>query len=101
MAMVPIGDHITTTSPAVDLSTARAMLTIIGGPIPASADALVIQADGDELRYTYDGTTTPSATVGLFLASGEDVIIELNKVDYENLTFFSTTGELQAQFLKQ
>ena len=44
-----------------------------GLTIPSGALQAVVSVEGNSVRYTYDGTTTPTATVGHLLTSGQAI----------------------------
>jgi hypothetical protein len=62
----PVGAHTrnATLGTVVDLSATR----------PAGADKIMIQAEGQNVRYTLDGTT-PTVTVGFLLLNGTAAIV--------------------------
>lgn len=65
-ALVPVGAHGTNTNIAAAFTLTP----------PAGAYRLVIQALGQNVRYTLDGTA-PTATVGFVLAAGDTALIQL------------------------
>ena len=44
-----------------------------GLTIPSGALQAVISVEGNSVRYTYDGTTTPTASVGHLLTAGQAI----------------------------
>lgn len=63
-AFTPVGDHTSNGS----ISSATALTP------PATANALLIQATGQNVRYTLDGTT-PTASTGFVLRSDDQPLI--------------------------
>lgn len=63
--------------------------------IPAGARVAIIQADTNDLRWTDDNSTTPSATVGMLLAAGDSFLYtgELQKV-----SLFSADGGVNIHY---
>jgi hypothetical protein len=65
--------------------------------IPENARVAIIQAGTDDLRWTDDGSTDPSATVGMLLAAGDSFLYvgELIKVK-----LFSADGGVNIHYYK-
>lgn len=70
------------------LSASTALSTISGG-IPANTLYVVIQAEGQAVRYRIDNVA-PTASVGRILAVGDSDILAL--ADYTRVKFIETTS---------
>lgn len=64
---IPIGDHVQIS----DLSSVSTPTR------PAGALAVMATATGADVRFTLDGATDPTATVGHVLRDGETVIVDV------------------------
>jgi hypothetical protein len=63
-ALTPVGDHVSNGA----ISSATTLTP------PATANALLIQATGQNVRYTLDGTT-PTASVGFVLRQDDQPLV--------------------------
>jgi hypothetical protein len=63
----PVGAHQADTT----IDTAQALT------IPPTATKVLMQAEAQDLRYTLDGSTTPTGSVGFLLAAGDAQVIDL------------------------
>lgn len=52
-------------------TTAKNVLTLIDTTLPANANAVEVQADGGDIRYTIGAQNTPDATTGFKLEDGQ------------------------------
>lgn len=75
--------------------SSAATLTIPGG----DCDAVAIQAIGQNIRYTMDGTT-PTATVGFQITAGDSDIIPISSGTTITLIEEAATATVQYQFLR-
>lgn len=57
---------------------------------PAAAHLCWIQADGDVIRYTLDGSTVPTSSVGMILPANEK--IEIGITVLKNIKFIRGSG---------
>ncbi len=76
--------------------------TATGLTIPAGARYVNVCADGQPMRYTTDGQTTPTAGgTGVYVANGSCVLLEGPKV-IANFKAITTTagGTLDAEYFK-
>lgn len=65
--------------------TAAQMASAVGLPnIPAGCESALIQADTGTVRYTADGTTTPTASVGMRVIKDQQPVTIMGKLsDYQ------------------
>ena len=79
---------------AITISSVAKSFTVAtympGGSVPPAHRA-VITVEDQNLRYTIDGSTTPTTTVG-HLAKDEYVIILTSQVMIQNFTAIKATG---------
>jgi len=78
-----------------------ALSTAQGLTAPAGARYAVICADGQALRYTTDGQTTPTASKGIYLANGLCVAL-VGQQTIANIRAITTTsgGTLDAEYFQ-
>ena len=69
--------------------------------IPSTARTAVVCADGQALRYTTDGATTPTASKGIYLANGSCVAI-VGAAAMSNFRAITVTsgGTLDAEYFQ-
>ena len=69
--------------------------------IPSGALQAVISVEGNSVRYTYDGTTTPTATVGHLLTAGQSIQFSGSSV-LANLKFIqiAATATINVSYTK-
>lgn len=88
-SFAPVGAHTQNGS----LATAQTVT------VPATANALLIQANGQNVRYTIDGSN-PTASKGFLLAAGADPVVLMAPTDNTIFKFIETTAtavlEIQA-----
>ena len=67
--------------------------------VPANALYAVVCAASASVRYTTDGATTPTASLGMTLAAGACVFLSGAKV-LANFSAISASGTLDAEFFR-
>lgn len=69
--------------------------------VPSGALQCVVTVEGNSVRYTYDGTTTPTASAGMPLAAGQSIQFSGAQV-LANLRFIQTaaTATLNVSYTK-
>lgn len=59
-----------------DVSAATSIAGLApGGAIPTGCDFVYVQCESQNCRWTDDGVTTPTASVGMILAVGDVIIV--------------------------
>ena len=58
---------------------------------PGPGSVVMIQAEGDALRYRIDGTN-PTSSVGFLLAEGDTHVINMGQGNIQNIKVIETTG---------
>jgi hypothetical protein len=67
--------------------------------LPSGARYATVCASGSTVRYTTDGTTTPTATVGMPLATGACVALS-GPQTLANFRAFSSSGTLDVEYFQ-
>lgn len=81
----------TTAHQRLTVTGSAATLASLGLTMSARTEGIVIQVEDGDLRYTVNGTTTPTSTVG-FLLRDIDLPLPLSKAEAENLKVVSAAG---------
>jgi len=94
--LVPLGYYQNT-----DQDPAVTLAAIAGGTLPVNAQHALIQAEAASIRWTDDGTT-PTASLGILLAAGDDIfytgdlsailIFEVTSAAIVNVSFYGAYG---------
>lgn len=65
-----------------------AVTTSAGLTVPAGTRYAIIQAKGAAVKYRYDGATTPpTATVGMSLANGQELAVDVGQTAINAMRF--------------
>jgi succinate dehydrogenase/fumarate reductase flavoprotein subunit len=76
-----------------------ALVSSTGLTAPTGATYAIVQAAGATVKYTTDGATTPTATVGMTLGVGSSIALSGAQV-IANFRAISATGTLDVEFFK-
>ena len=76
-------------------STAATLATVFGGAIPSGTAAVQIQADGNTIRFTQDGVTTPTASVGTRIDDG--VVFSVDSAPLSSVLLIAQTATTTIQ----
>lgn len=83
---------------ALTVTTTAQTLAQLGVTLDSGTDGIVLQAESGDVRFTTNGTTTPTTTVG-FICREFDQPLPLTRAEAENLKLISNTGsDVTVQF---
>jgi len=104
MAQIPGPPNLVTASPYpyVPLSPGQHNLAVASATaltVPALATYAAVCASTATVRYTTDGTTTPTSTVGMPLSAGTCIGLS-GPLVLANFQAFSTSGTLDVEYFK-
>lgn len=88
-------------TPLTPMQAGLAVTTSTALTIPIGALQAVVSVEGNSVRYTYDGTTAPTASVGHLLTSGQFIQFS-GATTLANLRFIQTaaTATLTVSYTK-
>ena len=69
----------------------------VGLTIPTNANYALVCAETATVRWTWDGTTTPTSSVGIPIAAGQCTPFSGPKI-LANLKFFSSSGTIDVEY---
>lgn len=84
-----------------DVATAKTVAEIApSGTIPPTATHAIVQCEAQNCRWTDDGTTTPTASVGMILAVGD--ILTVSKAQFTKFKIIqaAASAKVNATFYK-
>lgn len=84
-----------------DVSAATSLAALApGGAIPTGCDFVYVQCEAQNCRWTDDGTTTPTANVGMILAVGDIQIIQKSNFSKFKIIQAAASAKVNVTFYK-
>jgi hypothetical protein len=65
-------------------------------PAGGNVDLVQVQVNGGDVRYSLDGSLSSTATVGMLLKDGDDVILPTCRVPLSKMQFVANSGSTPA-----